>query len=214
MPRPLPVLIVLLFALCGTSAWAAEHEVTRRLTRDLDQVQTLRIDGGVGTMDIEPAVGDTLSVEVEIEGERTGLLRRKRDVSAIDLEQALKNGELRIGLNAEDHDDLEVHWRIRLPAVATTSIHLGVGQVVADIGATALEVHVGVGEVDITGSRLDAGHVEVSAGVGSASLHGARDQSSHRAFVAESAEGHGEGSFPMDISVGVGDASVLLVDET
>ncbi|MEY3667710.1 MAG: hypothetical protein RL572_1250 [Pseudomonadota bacterium] len=214
MPRPLPVLIVLLFALCGTSAWAAEHEVTRRLTRDLDQVQTLRIDGGVGTMDIEPAVGDTLSVEVEIEGERTGLLRRKRDVSAIDLEQALKNGELRIGLNAEDHDDLEVHWRIRLPAVATTSIHLGVGQVVAHIGATALEVHVGVGEVDITGSRLDAGHVEVSAGVGSASLHGARDQSSQRAFVAESAEGHGEGSFPMDISVGVGDASVLLVDET
>ena len=111
-----------------------------------------------------------------------------------------------------------VGWRIdyhlATPAVAATAIHLGVGQVTARVGRTALEVHVGVGEVDITGSRLDVGHVEVSAGVGSASLHGSGRHSSHRAFVAESAEGEGDGAFEMDVSVGVGDASVLLVDET
>ncbi len=214
MRRPLPVLILLLLSLCGASAWAAEHEVTRRLTMALDDVQALRIDGGVGTIDIEPVPGDTLSIVVDIEGDRTGLLRRKRDVSAIDLVQESYNGELRIGLSEEDYDDLEVHWTIQLPAVAATAIHLGVGQVNARVGETALEVHVGVGEVDITGSRLSAGHVEVSAGVGSASLHGAGRHSSHRAFVAESAEGEGDGAFEMDVSVGVGDASVLLVDET
>jgi len=214
MRRPLPILILLLLSLCGASAWAAEHEVTRRLTMALDDVQALRIDGGVGSIDIEPVSGDTLSVVVDIEGDRTGLLRRKRDVSGIELVQERDNGELRIGLSEDDHEDLEVHWTIKLPAVATTAIHLGVGQVTARVGQTALEVHVGVGEVDITGSRVDVGHVEVSAGVGSASLHGAGQHSSHRAFVAESAEGAGEGEFDMEVSVGVGDASVLLVDET
>ena len=33
-------------------------------------------------------------------------------------------------------------------------------------------------------------------------------------FVRDVLEGDGEGEFAMDVSVGVGDASVLLVDET
>jgi len=93
MHRPLPVLIILctaLFgALAGTFAFAASNAVTRTLDVALEDVTALVIDGGVGTMDIVPVAGTTLRIEVEIEGNRTGLLRRKRDVTDIALAQHL-----------------------------------------------------------------------------------------------------------------------------
>jgi hypothetical protein len=218
MNRPLPVLIILctvfFSALAGTFAWAANNQVTRTLDVDLGNVDALVIDGGVGTMDIVPVPGTTLRIEVEIEGNRTGLLRRKRDVTDIALAQHLDNGELSIELTEDDFDDLEVHWIIEMPAVATTSLNLAVGQLIARVGATALDVNVGVGQAAVTAARMDTGHIEASAGVGSATLHGVNRSDSQRAFVSENAEGFGDGAFDMEVNVGVGEAAVFLVDET
>jgi hypothetical protein len=218
MNRPLPVLIILctvfFSALAGSSAWAANNEVTRTLNVDLGNVDALVIDGGVGTIDIVPVAGTTLRIEVAIEGNRTGLLQRKRDVTDIELAQHLDNGELKIELTEDDFDDLEVHWTIEMPAVATTSLNLAVGQLIARVGATALDVNVGVGQASVTAARIDTGHIEASAGVGSATVHGANRSDSQRAFVSENVDGFGEGDFDIEVNVGVGEASVFLVDET
>lgn len=218
MHRPLPVLIILctaLFAtLAGTFAFAANNAVTRTLDVALEDVTALVIDGGVGTMDIVPVAGTTLRIEVEIEGNRTGLLRRKRDVTDIELAQHLRNGELKIELTEDDFDDLEVHWTIEMPAVAATSLNLAVGQLIARVGPTALDVNVGVGQASVTAARIATGHIEASAGVGSATLHGANRSDSQRAFVSENVDGFGEGDFDIEVNVGVGEASVFLVDET
>jgi hypothetical protein len=218
MNRPLPVLIILctvfFSALAGSSAWAANNEVTRTLNVDLGNVDALVIDGGVGTIDIVPVAGTTLRIEVAIEGNRTGLLQRKRDVTDIELAQHLDNGELKIELTEDDFDDLEVHWTIEMPAVATTSLNLAVGQLIARVGATALDVNVGVGQASVTAARIDTGHIEASAGVGSATVHGANRSDSQRAFVSENVDGFGEGEFNIEVNVGVGEASVFLVDET
>jgi hypothetical protein len=218
MNRPLPVLIILctvfFSALAGSSAWAANNEVTRTLNVDLGNVDALVIDGGVGTIDIVPVAGTTLRIEVAIEGNRTGLLQRKRDVTDIELAQHLDNGELKIELTEDDFDDLEVHWTIEMPAVATTSLNLAVGQLIARVGATELDVNVGVGQASVTAARIDTGHIEASAGVGSATVHGANRSDSQRAFVSENVDGFGEGDFDIEVNVGVGEASVFLVDET
>jgi hypothetical protein len=218
MNRPLPVLIILctvfFSALAGSFAWAANNEVTRTLDVDLVNVDALVIDGGVGTIDIVPVAGTTLRIEVAIEGNRTGLLQRKRDVTDIELAQHLDNGELKIELTEDDFDDLEVHWTIEMPAVATTSLNLAVGQLIARVGATELDVNVGVGQASVTAARIDTGHIEASAGVGSATLHGANRSASQRAFVSENVDGFGEGDFDIEVNVGVGEASVFLVDET
>jgi hypothetical protein len=218
MNRPLPVLIILctvfFSALAGSSAWAANNEVTRTLNVDLGNVDALVIDGGVGTIDIVPVAGTTLRIEVAIEGNRTGLLQRKRDVTDIELAQHLDNGELKIELTEDDFDDLEVHWTIEMPAVATTSLNLAVGQLIARVGATELDVNVGVGQASVTAARIDTGHIEASAGVGSATVHGANRSDSQRAFVSENVDGFGEGEFNIEVYVGVGEASVFLVDET
>jgi hypothetical protein len=218
MNRPLPVLIILctvfFSALAGSSAWAANNEVTRTLNVDLGNVDALVIDGGVGTIDIVPVAGTTLRIEVAIEGNRTGLLQRKRDVTDIELAQHLDNGELKIELTEDDFDDLEVHWTIEMPAVATTSLNLAVGQLIARVGATELDVNVGVGQASVTAARIDTGHIEASAGVGSATVHGANRSDSQRAFVSENVDGFGEGEFNIEVNVGVGEASVFLVDET
>ena len=218
MNRPLPVLIILCTvffgALAGSVAWAANNEVTRTLDVDLGNVDALVIDGGVGTIDIVPVAGTTLRIEVAIEGNRTGLLQRKRDVTDIELAQHLDNGELKIELTEDDFDDLEVHWTIEMPAVATTSLNLAVGQLIARVGATELDVNVGVGQASVTAARIDTGHIEAAAGVGSATLHGANSSDSQRAFVSENVDGFGEGEFNIEVNVGVGEASVFLVDET
>lgn len=214
MKKTMPGLLIVGATLLGTYAYAATNTVTRTLDVSLESVQTLNIDGGVGTMDIVPVAGTTLRIEVEIEGNRTGLLRRKRDVTDIELAQHLDNGELKIELTEDDFDDLEVHWTIQMPAVAATSLNLAVGQLIARVGATALDVNVGVGQASVTASRIDAGHIEASAGVGSATLHGANRSDSQRAFVSENADGFGEGAFDIKVNVGVGEASVFLVNET
>lgn len=214
MNRPLPVLVLIIAALFSALVQAANHEATRTLDVDLNEVEALVIEGGVGTMDIVPVPGTTLHVVVELEGDRTGLLRGRRDVTDIDLRQNLRNGELTVELTEDDFDDLEVHWTIEMPAVAMTSLNLAVGQLTARVGATDLDVNVGVGQVAVTAAKSDTGHIEASAGVGSATLQGANRSDSQRAFVSENVDGFGEGDYDIEVNVGVGEASVFLVDET
>jgi len=96
----------------------------------------------------------------------------------------------------------------------TTSLNLAVGQLIARVGATELDVNVGVGQASVTAARIDTGHIVASAGVGSATVHGANRSDSQRAFVSENVDGFGEGEFNIEVNVGVGEASVFLVDET
>ncbi len=72
------------------------------------------------------------------------------------LDVDLDNGELKIELTEDDFDDLEVHWTIEMPVVATTSLNLAVGQLIARVGATELDVNVGVGQASVTAARIAA----------------------------------------------------------
>lgn len=205
------VIVLLISAatlLAGTST--AATSVTRNHSIDVTDVEEIVLEGGVGSMKIETTTGTELQVELDIEADRNWWGRR-RDVDGIDVEISRSGNRLTIEVNEHDLDDLELHWRVAMPEVEKTSINLGVGQIIADVGNTELNVDLGVGEARISAPLQHAGRIETSAGVGDASISGGNDTVNDRAFVSANARSHGAGSRDVDVQVGVGEASVALL---
>ncbi len=198
----------------GIHAIASESEVTRHYSLPLDGISEVRIDGGVGTMEFVHTDGDTVNVVLDIEGKRRMWVMGKHDVSDIELDVRTRGDRLILSLDDDDHDEVEVHWRVELPSVAHTRIHLGVGEISGDFEDTELSLDMGVGAADISLARAGAGRVEASAGVGSAQLRGAKEVVSTRAIVSEETLGYGEGIHEADLSVGVGEIKVTLTDRS
>lgn len=193
--------------LVGTSF--AATSATRDHTIEVEDATEIVFEGGVGSMKFEPTTGTDMRIELDIEADRNWWGRR-RDVDGIDIEVTRRGDRLIIELNEKDLDNLELHWRIALPEVEKTSINLGVGQIIAEVGDTELNVDLGVGEARISAPLQHVGRVETSAGVGDASITGGSDTVNDRAFVSANARGRGEGNRDVDVQVGVGDASVSL----
>ena len=84
------------------------------------------------------------------------------------------------------------------------------GEVEGVFGATALNVDLGVGNVDVELPLASTGAVKLSAGVGDTRLTGGGDTTVDRAFVSHELRGHGDGDFDAHIEVGVGDVEVSL----
>ncbi|OGT72953.1 MAG: hypothetical protein A3H44_01900 [Gammaproteobacteria bacterium RIFCSPLOWO2_02_FULL_57_10] len=193
--------------LAGTSF--AASSITRNHNVDVEGIEEIVLEGGVGSMKIETATGSEMQIELDIEADRNWWGRR-RDVDDIDVEISRSGDRLTIEVNEHDLDNLELHWRVALPEVERTSIHLGVGQIIAEVGNTELNVDLGVGEARISAPLQHAGRVETSAGVGDASIEGGSDTVNDRAFVSANSRAHGDGSRDVDVQVGVGDVSVSL----
>lgn len=196
-------------------ALAAEHFVVREYHLDASEISEFKIDAGIGVLDVEPSEDDELRIELEIEGNRKGFLRfKKRDVSEIDIKTRIKGSALYVELSDDDYDDLELHWRVFLPAFERTELNLSVGQINASVGHTNLEVDLGVGEANITMPRAYAGKIDMEVGVGGLHLKGAENVDKRRAIVSEEARGNGEGTNDIEVDVGVGEANVVLSHAT
>jgi len=189
---------------------AADTQV-RNHRIDASDIEEISLEGGVGEMTIVRSAGDELVVELEIESERNWL-GRHRDIDDIDVIISRRGDRLHVAVNEDDLDNLELNWRIELPAVARTTVNLGVGQLVAEMGDTDLRVELGVGEARIEIPRQHTGRIDASVGVGSIRMDGVRDSVSRRAFVSESMYGYGDGARDAHVDVGVGEISVVLKD--
>lgn len=198
----------------AAKAIASDDEVTHHYSYDLNKVNEITIEGGIGTMEVIHTDGNELRIELELEGTRRYFVLNRRNVEDIEVEDKLRGDHLKLQLNEDDLDNVKVHWRVEMPSVARTHINLGVGQITAEFADTELELDVGVGAADISLARRSAGRVETSAGVGSAELIGANDVVSKRAMVSEETHGYGNGHQHMELSVGVGEMKVRLHDET
>lgn len=208
MPIPLRCFAVPVFMFAASNVALAADDVIREHRFDLRAVDTLEIHASAGSIDIEPAMGDELEVILRIEGKDEGWFAGQRDVSEIDLEVRERKGRLVLEQTAED---TETHWRIRLPAVATTRVHLGVGSITGDLPATRLDLNLGVGEVDVDYPEQAAGVLRLKVGVGDAGIHGAADIDSRRAFVSQDISASGSGDLDVDIDVGVGNIELQLL---
>ncbi len=189
-----------------------ETHVTQHYSFSLNDVNEVYIDGGIGVMEVIHSDADDIKIELEIEGKRRFWVMNKRDISDLELVQSQRGDTLKIRMNQDDVEHVEIHWRIELPSVARTHVNLGVGQITGEFADTELKLDVGVGAADIAIVRSSAGRVNASAGVGSAELHGASNVVSKRVMISEEIYGYGDGKNHMELNVGVGEVQVRLTD--
>ncbi|RUO21263.1 hypothetical protein CWE08_06700 [Aliidiomarina iranensis] len=190
----------------STSA-AASSEVERYHEISIADIQHVVLKNGVGSVYVEQGEGSNLTIRAQFEGKRSGIMRRTKDVSDMDINIRERNGVLTLSFS---EDNVEATWRVTLPRVDKLDIDLGVGLVDVNIGATAVNIDLGVGDVKVVGLLSEAGAVSADVGVGAVSIDGAHDVSSKRAIVAETARGRGDGEYPINIDIGVGDAGIRL----
>ena len=87
---------------------------------------------------------------------------------------------------------------------------MGVGEVRVEIDATDLNVELGVGEVNIEAPLASVGRVNLNVGVGDADIRGGEIIDSDSAFISRRIRAEGNGTYPLEVDLGVGDINVRL----
>jgi hypothetical protein len=197
-------------------------------------VDKVRLDSGVGDIEVT-ALDDTdrITVSVELRPRRGGFFssmkKAQREVDEAELRMDVSKGVLRLEIETDSDDrHFEERWQIELPAeldfdldigvgdveirgiAGDLTIDAGVGDVVAEAVSGDISIDVGVGDAVVRAAAADYGSVEGSGGVGDAKLVVRGERISSSGFVGKSAEWTGEGSRSIEISMGVGDAEVIL----
>ncbi|MDY6982248.1 MAG: hypothetical protein SV422_04100 [Pseudomonadota bacterium] len=181
--------------------------VLREYTLPLTDIDEIEIHASAGTLEILPLDANEVRILLEIESEEHGWMKRRRDVSDVELESDVRGRRLVL---RQTEKGTNTEWTVRMPAVARTTIDMGVGEIDAQLGATVLDLHLGVGDVDVTLPEDSTGDIDIEVGVGGARVHGAHDVDRDQAFVSQNVRARGDGKLDARIELGVGDVTVEL----
>lgn len=228
------VFSVLLVAAIAVTAGAAD---TRTLTRSVDagSVTQLVLDSGIGDVEIFALpYASEINIEVVLTPRRGGFFSSKRraeqEVEAAALSAEIKRDRLQLKITPEADDDrrFEENWSITLPAGlalklshgvgdidirgtdAGVDIESGVGEVRVEVGGGEVAIELGVGTAVVRGPAAAYASAEGAGGVGDARITARGEKISGGGFVGHSATWEGDGTFHIEVSVGVGDAVITL----
>lgn len=231
MPRIIIVfslVILSLVALAKPSAYAAS-EATRSKNFAAGPIASISLKAAVGGVRIEPGRGDDIEVSVALKAKRTtGIFSALPDVSTLDISATTRGDELSLEVDAKN---IEEQWLIRLPRKSLSAIEItlgvgnvsvsapagrfdidvGVGDATINIPSGAIAVTVGTGDARITTKLADAGAIKGKTGVGSTELNGVKG-SVKSSRVGGNVTGQGQGTQPIEATVGVGDLAITLIE--
>jgi hypothetical protein len=106
---------------------------------------------------------------------------------------------------------MEVMGQLSVPRALAVDIEMGVGELDITGLEGDLDVSLGVGQADIRALRAKASHVSVETGIGDAEIRGGGSGTSSRGFIGSHAVwSEGNGRSAVRLHVGVGDATVRL----
>jgi len=225
----LPIILV-----CAMTVEAAGPKTMTRTIQASD-IDTLDLSSGIGDVTITAREGlDEVAIEVVLTPRRGGIFSSKRqaerDVEAASLEAAVKRESLKLRISPGDDDDqrFEEKWIIEMPSRLAIKLDHGVGDIVIKGATAGIELDSGVGDVDVEATEGDItidlgvgsavvrapaavyGAAEAAGGVGSASVTVRGEKIEGGGFVSHAASWSGDGSYRLDVSVGVGDAVIEL----
>lgn len=229
--KPAVIALALMLTVAGPAAAGAPRILDATLPADA--LDTVKLDAGVGDVDV--VAGDTNEVVLEIQlkprrgGFFSSMKKAQQEVDEAELQVKIVNGTLNLEIETDSDDrHFEEQWIIELPArlnfdldlgvgdvefrglTGTISADIGVGDILAEGNSGDVTIEAGVGDISIRGAAADYGSVAGSGGVGDARLTVRGERVSSSGFVGHSAEWNGEGPHFIEISVGVGDAKVTL----
>lgn len=106
---------------------------------------------------------------------------------------------------------LTVMGELHVPRAMAVEVEMGVGELDIEGLEGDLDVDLGVGDADIRMPRVRANHVSVETGVGEASIRGGGTNTRSSGFIGSHATwSGGDGRSSVRLHVGVGDAAVRL----
>jgi len=225
------------FLLVLVTALNIDAADTRTLTRSLDAgaVTRLVLESGIGDVEIiaTPETSE-IAIEVVLTPRRGGFFSSKRkaeqEVEAATLSAEIHRDRLQLKITPEADDDrrFEENWSITLPArlalklthgvgdidirgaEAGVDIESGVGEVRVEVGGGEVSIELGVGTALVRGPAAAYASAEGAGGVGDAQITARGEKISGGGFVGHSATWEGDGTFHIEVSVGVGDAVITL----
>jgi hypothetical protein len=225
----LPIILAVAFSVGA----AGQKTMTRTLqAADID---TLDLASGIGDVTITGREGlDEVAIEVVLTPRRGGIFSSKRkaerEVEAATLATSVERDKLKLKIAADDDEDrrFEEEWIIEMPSRLHVKLEHGVGDVVIRGVVGGIEMDSGVGDVDVEVAAGDIaidlgvgtskvrapasafGAVEAAGGVGNARITVRGEEIEGGGFVGHSASWSGDGGYRIEVSVGVGDAIVIL----
>lgn len=200
------VILMLAFSI---SIACADSQVSRYHEFAADNIDTLRIDARVGTIQVEPSSSGKFEVELIItDDDGGGWFRRAPDISDMDLRARHHGEQLRLSFN---EDKVKGEWIVKVPGLLQLDIELGVGTIKVSMAQFGIIAEVGVGTIELQASKSDISTVDLAAGVGDTQIRGGADTESRRAMVSSESSALGTGSLSIRARAGVGDVQAELI---
>ncbi|MBC54817.1 MAG: hypothetical protein CMQ34_13390 [Gammaproteobacteria bacterium] len=200
--------IILLLAFSISMA-CADTQVSRYHEFDAGEIDTLRIDARVGTIQVEPSTSGKFEVELTITDEDGGgWFRRSPDLDNMDLRSRRNGDQLRLSFS---EDKVKGEWIVRVPSLEQLDVELGVGTIKVLMAHFGIVADVGVGTIELQAQKTDIGSVDLSVGVGDTHINGGTDTESRRAMVSSETTAYGTGSKSIRARAGVGDVQAELI---
>lgn len=173
---------------------------------------------GIEHVELKHSVGNVRIVHTDnasqaqltatIKGNSNGWFGRAEDVSNADFEITTDGNTLRISFK---QDNAAANMVLTIPAVASLSIKLGVGDLQATLASDNTGIKLGVGNADLTAKLADIGKITLATGVGDTHVSGTTNQTTTRAIVTSDTQAMGMGNSPIEVKVGVGNANLKLM---
>ncbi|WP_339860085.1 hypothetical protein [Pseudohongiella acticola] len=191
------------------SVACADTEAKRYHEFDAGNIDTLRINARVGTIQVEPSSSGKFEVELTItEEDGMSWIRRSPDIDDMDLRSRQRGESLDLSFSEKK---VKTDWVIRVPEIDQLDVELGVGTVKVTLAQFGIVADLGVGTIELEAHKSEIGSVALSAGVGDTSISGGTDTESKRAIVSSESSAFGNGSQSIRARAGVGDVQASLI---
>ena len=195
-------LLTLIAGLSCVSAAASAKQLSAQFPAA--ELTQLEIQNGVGEVKIEQSSDATISIEVKVKPAKKWLFK-EADTDSATLESSVKAGRLTLSVPM---DDTEQEWLVKIPKGMALDLQLGVGEIDITAQAADIDAAIGVGSFEAEVVLSNYKDVEMSAGVGEVSVKTTEKVKEDRHLVGGDIHFHGNGSANISVDVGVGDAVV------
>jgi hypothetical protein len=174
----------------------------------------IRLEFPVGELKVVPTDGSTVRFDIKVRcrGGSTEYCEEMADRLILDSDDT--GGTLSLKLHKFTHwnnHGMTVIGQLEVPRALALDIEMGVGELDITGLEGDIDVDLGVGDADIRASRVQASHVSVETGIGDAEIRGGGSGTRSRGFIGSHALWtDGDGHASVHLHVGVGDATVRL----
>ena len=207
----LPVAAVAIALLSVVPAVAQDRTISDEFS--LGSGEQLAVDVKVGAVHIEAVDTGSVGAVVELECKRARRCAEIIDQVELVSSNTSRGLELRLDVpKTRRGDNLEVRVELTVPRDAALDIDVGVGQIEIAGSEESIAIDLGVGEVELELPETAVASVELDAGVGDAKLAagGSSDHGRRGLVGKEVSWREGRGHAAVNVDVGVGDIRVRL----